>query len=249
MSAHGLRNRVTETAKLGLRKGLSRSGLALGRDPFAHRLARTLTFAGIDTVLDVGANVGQYATLLRSAGFDGRIISVEPLSHAYRLLERRASGDAAWTTLNSAVGAAPGTTQINISQNSFSSSLLDMTAAHLDAAPNSQVVGTEEVRLTTVAELLESQNVDPRTSLLKVDTQGYEAEVFAGAGEHLASFAGLQVELSRVELYRGQKLYDELVGDLTDLGFELWSLETGIADGNGRLLQVDGVFLRQDLTQ
>jgi hypothetical protein len=110
-------------------------------------------------------------------------------------------------------------------------------------------VGTEEVRLTTVAELLESQNVDPRTSLLKVDTQGYEAEVFAGAGEHLASFAGLQVELSRVELYRGQKLYDELVGDLTDLGFELWSLETGIADGNGRLLQVDGVFLRQDLTQ
>jgi len=247
VSEQSFRNRLRESAKLGLRTRLSRNGLAIGRDPFSNRLARSLDHAGIDSVLDIGANVGQYAKLLRAAGFEGRIVSLEPLSGAYAVLERRASGDPLWLTLNKGAGSEECLALINVSENSFSSSLLDVTETHLGIAPHSRVVGTEKVHLTTVEQLLVDENIDAATCLLKVDTQGYESEVFAGAGDRLREFAAIQVELSLVELYRGQKLYDELVAELRELGFVLWAFETGIADQHGRLLQVDGVFLRHDL--
>ena len=245
MSEQGLRNRLRESAKLGLRKRLSRRGLALGRDPYCNRLVRFLDHASIDTVLDIGANVGQYASLLRTAGFEGRIVSLEPLSSTFAQLQRRAAKDPFWTTINAGAGAEEGLAMINVSENSFSSSLLDLTDAHLEAAPESRVVTHEKVQLTTVADLVREHDLDPTRCLLKVDTQGYEGPVFEGAGEHLRAFRAVQVELSMVELYRGQRLYDDLVADLRDLGFALWSFETGISDDHGRLLQVDGLFLQQ----
>jgi FkbM family methyltransferase len=244
-----MRSRLRESAKLGLRKKLSRSGLDIGRDPFCNRLVRFTEFAGIDTVLDIGANVGQYSSLLRSAGFEGRIISLEPMSGAYAVLERRAAKDPNWVTINAGAGAEDGLGLINVSENSYSSSLLDLTETHLGAAPASRVVSHEKVQLTTIAQLIADHGIDPTRTLLKVDTQGFEDQVFEGAGEHLARFRGVQVELSMVELYRGQRLYQELTSDLGELGFQLWAFETGIADDHGRLLQVDGLFLQQSAPQ
>ena len=81
---------AAEIAKLGVRLALHRAGVSIGRDPFVNRVARLLDPRGIETVLDVGANVGQFARMIRGAGFDGDILSYEPLSDAYRRLTRRA---------------------------------------------------------------------------------------------------------------------------------------------------------------
>jgi FkbM family methyltransferase len=51
---------------------------------------------GVRVVLDVGANQGQFAVDFRNAGFDGRIISIEPRSEAFAVLQRYASGDPLW---------------------------------------------------------------------------------------------------------------------------------------------------------
>lgn len=240
----GLRNRFRETAKLAVRRGLQRADLSIGRDPYVRRLVRALDHAGVDTVLDVGANVGQFACAVRSAGFKGRIISVEPLVAAYEQLSRRAASDQRWQTLNVAVGAAPGTTQINVSANSYSSSLLTMTAEHLAADSESRVIGTQDVQVVTAADLAMTHDIVPASTLLKVDTQGFEQQVLDGAGHLLDEFAAVQVELSFVELYAGQRLHDDLVAHLAARGLTLWSLETGISDAAGRLLQCDGLFLR-----
>jgi hypothetical protein len=109
------------------------------------------------------------------------------------------------------------------------------------------VVGTETVTLTTVGDLVREHALDPATCLLKVDTQGYEAEVLAGAGDLLDQFAGVQLELSFVELYTGQQLFDALVTKMRGHGFEMWSLDPGISDASGRLLQCDGLFIRGTL--
>ncbi len=218
--------------------------LDLGKDPFTKRLARSLVHADITAVLDVGANVGQYATMLRRAGFSGDIVSVEPLSGAYAQLHTRAAKDSRWTCLNSAIGSGGGTATINVSANSFSSSILPLTDAHLRAAPGSEVIATEEVPLVSVIELMDQYGLSPETTLLKVDTQGFEGEVLDSAGDLLDRFAGVQLELSFVELYAGQPLFDELVDRMRKAGLELWQLETGISGPDGRLLQVDGVFLR-----
>lgn len=240
--------RAKEYAKIALRSGLHKRNLDLVRNPYPVRVATALTWLGTDTVLDVGANIGQYASALRSSGFGGRIISCEPLPDAYAHLARRAGSDASWTALHTAVGDAAGSLEINVSANSYSSSVLPMTDAHLDAAPGSQTIGTERVVVTTVVDLVESHGIDPGRTLLKIDTQGYEGPVLDGAGELLASFAAVQLELSFVPLYSGQLLFGELTTRLADAGFGTYALEAGFADPRtGRMLQCDGLFVREDL--
>ncbi|MGJ9412767.1 FkbM family methyltransferase [Aeromicrobium sp. CF4.19] len=243
MTDQTMANRAREKAKLALRKAMQRADLEIGRGSFAGRLAATLDARDVDTVLDVGANVGQYAALLRSAGFTGRIISCEPLSGAYAELGQRAAKDPRWTAVNTAVGAEPGEITINVAANSFSSSVRDMTDAHLRAAPGSGYVSSERVPLTTVAELVAEQRVDPTRCLLKIDTQGFEDEVLRGAGGLVGTLAAVQLELSFVELYAGQSLFDELVARMAALGYRIQQLDPGISDRDGRLLQVDGVFV------
>jgi FkbM family methyltransferase len=240
--------RLREYAKLALRSALHKRNLDLVRDPYPRRVATALGWLGIDTVLDIGANIGQYGSALRAGGFTGRIISCEPLPDAFAHLARRSGSDERWTALNTAAGDAPGTLEINVSANSYSSSLLPMTAAHLDAAPGSQFIGTEKAMVTTVADIVAEQRVDPARTLLKVDTQGYEGPVLDGAGAVLDRLAAVQLELSFVPLYDGQQLYDELVGRLGAAGFQLYALDPGFGDPRtGRMLQCDGLFVRAEL--
>jgi len=234
-----------ETLKGGVRTSLHRLNLDLVRYPFTKRVAQTISWLGLDTVIDVGANVGQYAAILRASGFRGRIISCEPMSREFAQLHQRCSKDPAWTGVRAALGAEPGELEIRISANSWSSSLLPMARAHLDAAPDSVQCGRETVPVTTLAELLPAHRIDPRTTLLKVDTQGYEAHVLAGAGELLAGFPAVQLELSFVPLYEGQQLADDLICLLAEHGFRMHALESGFADPRtGRMLQADGLFVR-----
>ena len=239
--------RLREYAKIALRSALYRRNLDLVGDPYPKRVAAALAWLEIEAVLDVGANIGQYGSALRSCGFTGRIISCEPLPDAFAHLSRRAASDRQWTALNCAVGAEPGTLEINVSANSYSSSLLPMTAAHLDAAPGSEFIRTEKVAVTTVADIVAEQRVAPPRTLLKVDTQGYEGPVLDGAGPLLESLTAVQLELSFVPLYDGQQLFGELADRLTEAGFGLYALDAGFGDPRtGRMLQCDGLFVRTE---
>jgi FkbM family methyltransferase len=244
----GRAGRAREYAKLALRAGLHRANLDVSRNPYPARVATALRWLGVRTVLDVGANIGQYGSALRTSGFDGRIVSCEPLPDAYAHLRRRSGSDHAWTAVRTAVGDRCGEIELNVSANSYSSSILPMTSAHLTAAPGSQYVERVRVPLTTVPALLDAQRVEPERALLKVDTQGYETAVLDGAGDALPRFAAVQLELSFVPLYAGQQLYGDLVARLSACGFELFGLEPGFTDGRtGRTLQCDGLFVRAEL--
>lgn len=239
--------RAREYAKVALRASLHRRNLDLVRNPFPVRIATALRWLGADTVMDIGANIGQYGFALRASGFDGRLISCEPLPDAYRHLARRAAGDAGWTALHTAAGAESGTSTINVAANSYSSSLLPMTAAHRNAAPGSEFVASVPVPVTTVQQLVADHGLDPARTMLKIDTQGFESQVLDGAGDLLPSFAAVQMELSFVPLYTGQQLFDQLVARMAGAGFEMFCLDAGFADPRtGRMLQCDGVFVAAD---
>lgn len=243
-----IRHKATERAKMLVRSQLNRRNLELSKDPLPMRIVSAAKWLGVDTVLDVGANIGQYAAALRSTGFAGRIISFEPLGDAYAQLAHRAAKDPKWTVAHTAVGAEPGTLEIHIAANSHSSSVLPMNDAHLDAAPHSRTVGSESVPVTTIADVVAAHEIVPDRTLLKIDTQGYEKPVLDGAGELLAQFALVQLELSFVPLYDGQALYPELVERLGALGFEWYGVDAAFVDPRtGRMLQVDGLFARSAL--
>ena len=236
---------LAQRAVHGAKMLVHRAGFDVTRDTFKHRFVYQIHQHGIDAVLDVGANTGQFARLLRQSGFTGRIHSVEPLQRAYDRLEAAARGDAQWTVQRAAVGAEAGTLTMNVSGNSVSSSVLPMLDRHEAAAPSARYVAQEEVPAVTVDDMVTDNDLAPERTLLKIDVQGYEKAVLDGAAKTLAHFRGVRTEMSLVPLYDGQALMPEIVGHLGGLGFELWFVEPGFAEPDTRrLLQLDGMFFR-----
>ncbi len=210
------------------------------------RMARLLAHHGIDLVLDVGANTGGCGISLRETGFQGDILSFEPLEQAHAELTQAAAMDARWHIApRMAMGAEDGEIVINIAGNSVSSSVLPMHDAHAQAAPLSRYVGSQRVPLSRLDSLAHAVLTPNRKTLLKIDTQGYEMPVLLGATGLLPHIRGIQLELSVIPLYEGQTLYRETIEWLAGQGFELWNLIPGFLDeSSGRLLQFDGVFFR-----
>jgi FkbM family methyltransferase len=203
--------------------------------------------AEINYVVDVGANAGQWSGRLRDSGYDGDLVSFEPLSKAFAELSRRTVTDRAWTARQEAIGEFDGEATIHVAANSWSSSLLEMEDRHLASAPESAYVTTERVAVQTLDTAL-ADIPRPRRMLLKIDAQGYEMQVLRGADMVLRDAAMLELELSLVPLYTGQALLPEIVAYLSDRTFDLVVSRPGFTDrATGEILQVDGIFLRRNI--
>jgi FkbM family methyltransferase len=213
----------------------------------AAQLGMMLSSQGVNLILDVGANVGQFGRELRwHIGYGGRIVSFEPMKAAHQMLQKAAAGDGLWEIAGrSAIGAERGSIQINVAANSVSSSVLPMLGSHVDAAPESRYSSVEVVPLVPLDAVAMDYIREESVAFLKIDTQGYEGEVLRGAPETLKRVVGVQLELSLIPLYVGQKLMPELLQWMTEAGFELWGISPTFADpDSGRMLQVDAIFFR-----
>jgi len=204
---------------------------------------------GVNHVLDVGANSGQYAAGLREADYAGRITSFEPLAGPFALLEQRASKDPLWDCRRCAIGDTEGMISINVAGNAGeSSSVLPMLKSHQDAYPPANYVSTQEApisRLDSVtAEIVSPSDV----VFMKIDVQGFEKHVLAGAQKTLEDrCVGMQLELSFIPLYEGGMLIREALDVAYSMGFTLTGLVPCFTDmRNGRMLQADGIFFRED---
>lgn len=210
-------------------------------------LSRFLAVARPDVILDVGANIGQYGLSLRRCGFAGRIVSFEAIPSVHSRLEAVAAQDADWLIAPCcALGRAPGESRINVAHNSMSSSLLPMNDVHLQVAPDSRYIGDEVVRLERLDKIALPLLPREGSLLLKIDTQGYEEEVLAGAEGLIQRVSAMQLELSVAPLYEGAPGLRRVLGVCETLGFQLFGLIPGFYDEKtSRLLQMDGLFLRQ----
>lgn len=231
-----------------IRKLLRSAGLDLVRfSPAYHPVARLGTLlrtCEIELVVDVGANTGQFARLVRECGYRGPMLCIEPTSAAFAELAEFAARDGRITALQLALGDVEERARINIAGNSQSSSLLPMLPAHLLAAPASTYVGSEEVEVRRLDALLPGHaNIGQRV-FLKIDTQGYEQRVIAGAGAVLQQIRMVQMELSFVPMYAGEVPFDAAYAEMRTRGFEIAGIAPAFSDPQARLLQVDVVFTR-----
>ena len=237
--------------RVGVREHIKRAARRMGYEVRQYTPLRSYTAArerlftslGIDVVVDVGANAGQYGELLRGLGFRGRLISLEPVPEAFAALERIAAADGRWSALQVAAADVDGEIELRVTADSRSSSVLarnDRFADRPGWAPR-EVVAVPARRLATlVPELLQPRE----RAHLKVDVQGYERQVLEGADGALDRFDSLELELNVSPLYDGQAQLVDLLPLLTERGFHMVSLEPILLDDRGRLIELDGLFAR-----
>jgi FkbM family methyltransferase len=205
---------------------------------------------GIGRILDIGSNSGQFAAKMRRFGYDGIIYSVEPQSAAHLELRNNAQSDVRWIPLSrQAAGRVQSKLDLNLSENSWSSSLLPVHENHVRAAPGTRTVGRERVFVTKTADLLH-EPLMRRIDALKIDVQGYEQEVLEGLRPCIDGIRLLLLEMSLVECYSGAPDLFALDRFLVEeLGFERISFEPSYYDDRaGVVQQFDGIYAKKRTT-
>ena len=240
---------VRNAAVAGARRILRRFDAKLVRDrPMRDpvRLAVLKGHAlGAKTIIDVGANVGQFASETFAAGWQGGIVSFEPIKQNHEELTRAAAAlNGRWTVAAPmALGAASGETEINVSENMVSSSLLPVGAASTDVLPSTRYLRTETIAVRRLDDVLEPALPGP--FVIKTDTQGFDLEVLKGSPETLKNTKVLMIEMILAPLYEGGCRFGDLFNFCEDAGFRCIALTEGFADyDRDEVLQVDGVFVR-----
>jgi FkbM family methyltransferase len=232
-----------------LRQIVRRLGLDVQRLDATNeaRVVRILRARGIDCVLDVGANRGQYGRQLRAFGYAGGIRSFEPLEEPYTSLAAVAATDPNWSTWRLALGPKDGTASINVAGNeaAASSSVLSMLPRHEAAAPGASYIRSVEVPMKRLDAIWNEVVPADAVPFLKIDVQGFEGAVLDGARESIRNAIGLQLEISLVPLYDRAISMREILDRTEDLGMQLIYVQPGFADYvTGELLQIDGIFFR-----
>lgn len=216
-----------------------------GLHPWQFGRSEILQMYSPELLLDVGANSGQYAMSLRGLGYTGKIMSFEPLEGAFQQLAIHSSQDLLWECHQIGLGSKNALSEIHVAGNSVSSSVLPMLDRHVNSAPGSGIVRTETIRLSRLDSFMKSMGISSQRIYLKIDVQGYEMEVLAGAEKTLTHIDALETELSLVPLYANQPLAQEVVEYLETKGFYMVCAQAEFSDPHsGQLLQINGFFCK-----
>ncbi|WP_051471563.1 FkbM family methyltransferase [Patulibacter minatonensis] len=192
------------------------------------------------TVVDVGANRGQFAVMASHRWPDAQLVCFEPLPEPRGLLQQALGGHARLRVVDAAVSDEEGTAEFHISRSDDCSSLLPVTDTHIETFPDSVAVESVPVRIVRIDAVLDAPIARP--ALLKIDVQGAELGALRGAVGVLDQFDAILVEVSFAELYGGQALASDIIRFLDDHGFVLTSMGAPSNDAEGRTLQTDLVF-------
>ena len=189
-----------------------------------HLLGTVLRRLDVNIVLDVGANRGQFGRTLRNLGFSGRIVSYEPVSANLIALREAAEGDPEWLVEPVALGDVDATTEIHVAAGTGKlSSLLDSNEFGRKRFTNmrDEVVARETIqvrRLDAVCGRAVAGIDDPRL-FLKLDTQGYDLQALAGAGDRIGDVVALQSEISCIPIYEGMPHLTQQIAAYEQAGF------------------------------
>ncbi|HEX2847753.1 MAG TPA: FkbM family methyltransferase [Chitinophagaceae bacterium] len=201
----------------------------------------------MDLVIDVGANTGIFGKELRMAGYNGAIVSFEPLRDAFQILSSVANQDPDWEVNNFALGQENSKQEINISGNSHSSSILEMLDTHTNAEASAAYIGKQEIEIRKLDTIFPEVAGKAKEIFLKIDTQGFEMNVLKGASNSLDMINTVQLEMSLHPLYSGQALYNDIMSFFHQRGYKLIDIDPGFADlRTGVLYQFDGIFRKSE---
>jgi len=163
-------------------------------------LKKLFDYCKIDCVFDVGANEGQYARFLRTqVGYDGLIISFEPIPTCADILRNLAADDKMWVVEEVALGLEQKITQFNVMAGTQFSSFLKP-----DSSRTQMFVGQNRLAEEISVQVKTLKEYMPRvlkeygcfSPYLKLDTQGFDLNVAHGAGSTLAYFRAVQTGVS-----------------------------------------------------
>jgi FkbM family methyltransferase len=214
-------------------------------------LRKIVNSFSVDFIFDVGANQGQYARMLRKwVKFRGDIVSVEPNTDAFIILQRSFKRDKKLHAINSALGGKDGEQDLSVMVGhqftSLSEPIISETSqlSHLNSVVKKVKVPVMTLKTLYFEQLHLAKFGRP---FLKLDTQGYDAIITKSAEEILSNFVGVQTEVSFLRLYKDSLSFEETISLYRGLGFSLCAIVPNNDGHFPHLIEQDAIFLNRNM--
>ena len=202
----------------------------------------------IDGVLDVGANTGQYGEKLLRSGFSGQLHSFEPVEAPFKELAKKAAGVSNWHVYPFALGDEKVEKKIQVlGQTNLCSFHLPSDYSRSLDSDAFTVAEEQSVEVRRLDEELASIVRDgyDGSIYLKMDTQGFDLNVFRGASGCLERIAALQTELSIQPLYEEMPPFDHVMHEIMEAGYKVTGMYPAARDKqNLTIIEFDCVMAR-----
>lgn len=205
--------------------------------PWIHEL-------GIKTILDIGANYGQFSLTINALLPKAKIYGFEPVPSCYKALHDSLGLYPSFQGFNIGLGEESGTLNFEVNDFSPASSFLEMSETQKKTFPKTQNSSCITVKIERLDDI--AANLDIEEALfIKIDVQGYEDRVLKGGVNTIARAKLIMIETSFKEMYKGQMLFDGIYTWLVARGFTyVGSLGQLESPETGEMIQADALFLR-----
>jgi FkbM family methyltransferase len=221
----------------------------LANRALAIHLRQVLAKFEIDCVIDIGANDGGYARLLRTeVGYRGLVLSFEPIAALAAECRNAAAADPNWKVFDYAIGDESRTVEINVTSNSSFSSLLPPVDSPPEAMADLMSISRREsIQMRRLDEVLpELQRIHGfRRPYLKIDTQGFDLAVIEGSGALLETMFAMQTELSYRPIYQGMPAWRTVLDVLEARRFAVSNMFAISTDASLRAIEFDCVLINE----
>lgn len=197
-----------------------RNGFSINSSQIVQNIAQHCG-KNLRTIIDVGANKGQFAIAAHREFKDADIYSYEPVPNTFKKLEYNTKNIDKINVFNFGLGDS--NSEIDFYENEYShaSSALPVSDIQVKVAPQTKKTRTIKVPIKRLDDVFEKINTNDGLILLKIDVQGFEKEVLLGGGQFLNRVDYLLFETSFERLYDGEPLFDEMNDFVKKQGFKL----------------------------
>ena len=236
-------------AEEDLQRLLDLESFSKSETSLSRHLREVISIHGIDCVFDVGANEGQFYTFLREeVSYEGWIVSFEPLPDLAGSLKKRSESDDRWKVMPLTLSSRSENALLRRTEESVFSSLHsasdEQPEKYREANRTIETIAVETHTLDALWPGLKDQ-LEVSRLLLKMDTQGHDLEVFAGARESLEDIPALLSELSFSPIYENSDSYREALSIFERAGY-VPSVFSPVSFGDGHAaIEMDGLFVRR----
>jgi FkbM family methyltransferase len=223
------------------------------RDAFEDQ-RNLLSEIEVNTIFDIGANIGDTVKSYNSLFNKASIYAFEPSPDLFQKLETRFRRNNRVKPIKAAVAEVCCVRNFYITRHSAAHSLLvpeddaeKWMYPHADKDAT-EILGQIDVPVVTVDDFCKQESIND-IQILKIDIQGGELMALEGAKGKLrqGSILLIYTEMLFVPLYQGQAFYHNICNFLSEYGYSLFDVYNRTYAKNRQLKWCDAIFISPKL--